>query len=173
MILEFEVNNQILTGTDNDKIVNLSNKYLGMTFTFKTSDWNDKVKFALFRTRGSGAYKVALDNDSLTVPHEVLTNDYFTFSLYGVNEDNVRITTNIIKVYTIQSGYTSKVENPFPDDDPGVIEQIYLAINERAMIEHDHELVDVVDVGTLEMVVTFEDESTATYNVVVVKDESE
>ena len=166
MDLEFEINHQKITG-EYDELVNLSNKYLTMSFTFKTDDWNGLTKFALFRTRGTGAYKVAIQQNSLTVPHEVLTNDYFTFSLYGVDNNNKRITTNIIKVYLIQSGYTSTVENPLPDDEPGVIEEIYIAINNRAMIEHDHTLVDVTDLDTVEMVVTFADESTATYNVVV------
>ena len=50
MILDFEINNQVLTRTDNDKTVEKSQNYLSCRFDFKSADWVNVTKAALFKT---------------------------------------------------------------------------------------------------------------------------
>lgn len=161
-MLEFEVNNQIIKRVDNTELVNLSENYLGLSFTFKTNDWNDLAKFVLFTGQGTDTFKIAVVNNTVSVPNEVLTGDYFIFSLYGVSND-VRITTNQIKAYLISSGYTDNVTSDINTDiDLNVVEEIYLAIS-----SHKHTLTDITDLDTVEMEVVYDDESEETFNVVV------
>ena len=50
MILDFEINNQVLTRTDNSKTVEKSQNYLSCRFDFKSADWVNVTKAALFKT---------------------------------------------------------------------------------------------------------------------------
>lgn len=153
MDLSFEVTNQTMVRTDSYRVVNCSNEYLRCSFEFKSDDWNDLTKFVLFKY-DKNVYRVALVGSAVIVPHEVLGSDYFIVSVYGVDNDNKRITSNRLNVYLGESGFTKDTSNPIPDTETDIVEDIYNRLN-----------------NTIELSVTYEDETTETFNVVV-KDES-
>ena len=163
MDLECEITNQIMKVlTSDDNLVNWTEDYLTLSFTFKTSDWDNLTKFALFKTRGSDTYRIGLVNDTVLVPHEVLTSDYFVFSVYGINSSTLRVTTNQVKVYLANSGYTKTTVPTIPDPSTDIVEEIYIAI-----ATHTHTLDKITDTDTVEMVVTYDDDTTDTFHVVV------
>ena len=129
MDLEFEVVNQSVKRVNHKDLANKSQEYLQLSFTFKTDDWSNLTKFALFK-KGNKAYRVALSNGKVLVPNACLTGDRFTFMVYGINDD-VRVTTAPTLVYLAESGYTTEVEDDLPDDDPTIVEQIYEAIDTK------------------------------------------
>ena len=148
--LTFDVCNQGISRTDDCNVVNLSQEYLYLVLTFKTADWNGLSKYALFKDKTGAYYKKHITDDTVKVPAKCLLQDYFLFTIYGLGNDDLRVTTNQIKVYTGQSGYVNGEGEDDSLDDPTIAEDIYLKLD-----------------NTIEMTVVFEDESTATYDVVV------
>ena len=142
MILLFNVDEQTVTRTDTvTGLVNESVDYLSLSFTFKSNSvWDNLDKKIEFYAKGTGVYDVELDDGSVTVPFEVLTGDYFIFSLYGVDGD-LRVTTNRMKVYLDESGFIG--DGVAPGDD------------KRTVIEQINDRIDgvVVDVDALEVTV--------------------
>ena len=133
MILQFNVDEQTVTRTDTvTGLVNESVDYLDLSFTFKSNSvWDSLDKKIEFYARGTGVYDLELTDDSVTVPFEVLTGDYFIFSLYGVDGD-LRVTTNKMKVYLKESGFIGDGVAPGTDKRT-VIEQI----NDRIDVLND------------------------------------
>ena len=150
MDLTFDISNQTVTRTDTCNVVNLSQEYLYLVFTFKTTDWNNLSKYCLFKDKTGTYYKKHISTDTVLVPAKCLLDDYFTFTVYGLGDDDLRVTTNEIKVYTGFSGYKSGEGEDDSLDDPTLAEDIYSKLD-----------------NTIEMTVVFEDESSATYDVVV------
>ena len=142
MILLFNVDEQTVTRTDsNSGLVNESVDYLSLSFEFKDdSVWDNLVKKIEFYAKGTGVYDLELDDGSVVVPFEVLTGDYFIFSLYGVDGD-LRVTTNKMKIYLDESGFIG--DGVAPGDD------------KRTVIEKINDRIDtvVVDVDALEVTV--------------------
>ena len=132
----------------------------------KTEEWNNLTKFALFK-HGKDCYKEALTNGSCLVPHEVLENDFFIVSVYGVDDHNTRVTTDVVKIYLAESGYCTTTEESEIESNPSLVEDIYIKL------DNTHYSANIYDVDTVEMDVTFEDESTAIYQVLVKSDESD
>ena len=128
MEITFKIVNQTVKRVGESKPANHSQEFLKLKFDFMTDDWDNLTKFALFKNIEGTAYRVALTDNSCIVPNAVLQEDRFLFSVYGVNNDDVRATTNQTLIYVHESGYTRDVENDIPDDDPSVVEQIYLDI---------------------------------------------
>ena len=144
MFLCFSVDEQTVTRTDTvTGLVNKSVDYLGLSFTFKSEGiWDNLDKKIEFYNGEIGVYDLELDNeDKVTVPFEVLTGDYFIFSLYGVSGD-LRVTTNRVKVYLKESGFIG--DGVAPSDD------------KRTVIERINDRIDgvVVDVSALESTVS-------------------
>ena len=107
------------------------------------------TKRVLFRNEDTPVYCKELDNENkVIVPFEVLTKGYFTFELYGSTND-IRITTNQVTIYLKNSDYTDIVEEALPPT-PSVLDDIYNKLN-----------------NTIEMEVTYTDDTVETYNVVV------
>ena len=126
MTLSFSVRNQTLTklfNQNNVKIVADSKNYLIVKFNFISSDWNDKVKFALF-TSGGKTYKKILGSDTelemneCYVPKEVMKAGKLEISVYCGD----LITTNKVVLEIEPSGYTEKIENE--DLTPSTTQQI-------------------------------------------------
>jgi uncharacterized protein YoxC len=131
MFLCFSVDEQTVTRTDTvTGLVNKSVDYLGLSFTFKSEGiWDNLDKKIEFYSKEAGVYDLELDNeDKVIVPFEVLTGDYFIFSLYGVSGD-LRVTTNRVKVYLKESGFIGDGVAP-SDDKRTVIERINDRIDE-------------------------------------------
>lgn len=144
MFLCFNVDEQTVTRTDTvTGLVNKSVDYLGLSFTFKSDGiWDNLDKKIEFYNGEIGVYDLELDNeDKVIVPFEVLTGDYFIFSLYGVDGD-LRVTTNRVKVYLKESGFIG--DGVAPSDD------------KRTVIERINDRIDsvVVDVSALESTVS-------------------
>ena len=114
MDLDFIVNNQIVTRTDKNKAVNMSEGYLTLIFNFETNDWNDLEDYYIYFKAGDGDYKFQLENATgeglvkkVTVPSIVLTGKKFIFGLYGLDDNGViRITTNLSMVKLLDSKFT-------------------------------------------------------------------
>ena len=151
-VYDFNVNGQKVSreGKLPDDIVNDSYNYLELRFCFeKDSEWENVTKRVLFRNEDTPVYCKELDNENkVIVPFEVLTKGYFTFELYGSTND-IRITTNQVTIYLKNSDYTDIVEEALPPT-PSVLDDIYNKLN-----------------NTIEMEVTYTDDTVETYNVVV------
>lgn len=174
MDIECNVNNQVLSIGSSNTLANFSENYLILSFTFKTEDWNNLSKFALFFTPDR-ITRVAMVEDEVIVPADLLQDDKLVFSVYGVNDDQdgVRITTNKVILFLNDSGFTN---SPYDEGaeklDLDTLETIYLAINGKSDKTHTHKVNAITDLSTIEMEVTFSDNSTETYDVVI-KDESQ
>lgn len=122
MFLFFNVEKQILSRKDSEKVVRDSVNYLHASFTF-SEDWTGQ-KTAVFKSR-SGAFNVLLDeNESCVVPWEVLKDDYFDVSVFCGD----LITANVVRVLTISSGYEIGEESRIPT--PDIYNQIIEMIND-------------------------------------------
>ena len=131
MDLEFTINEQTCRLDDKrQQAVNLSENYLVLSFTF-TEDWEDTGKFVLYPMEDGTVLRQGINNDKTVVPADVLTGDKFYFTVYGVN-NNERITTNLVKVNLLKSGYTDDAITPGEDElTPSVVEEIYLALDSK------------------------------------------
>lgn len=94
MTITFNVENQILSRTDTNSIVEKSKNYLFAEFTF-SEDWNNTNKAIIFENNVL-RYKIYLDSDNkCQVPNRIIRNDGFTISVIGENNENlVTITTS-------------------------------------------------------------------------------
>lgn len=147
MNINFRIENQTIRRIDSNKVVNLSENYLQLLFDFKTDDWNNLSKFALFKHDGLTT-RIAIINDSITVPSTLLVKNKVVFSVYGVTEtdgEEYRITTNLVRFDLLNSGFTKDTDNPLPPDQPDLVEQIFIAISEKANITHTHTKSDISD----------------------------
>ena len=130
MDLEFTVNNQTLKRTDSNKPVNWSDNYLTLVFQFETDDWTGLNKYCLLRVSGE-LYRVELENDSVTLPVGVLTSDRLVITLYGSDDKDYRITTNMVSIILGKSGYNIEDISDIPD-----IEDIYALIESKASTKY-------------------------------------
>lgn len=116
-------------------------------FDFRTTDWDYTTRTAVF-CKGNvsthpkvvdTAIGVALDGvDECAVPPEVLLPDekYFSVGVWGVTNEGLRIVSGWL-VYRIKDGcYVESTTSFLPT--PSVYEQIMIAINSRAPIDHKH-----------------------------------
>ena len=157
MELEYNITNQVIERCDKHRPANHSQKYLELTFTF-SDDWSGLAKFALFKT-SNGTLRTALSEDKVIVPASVLREKKFLFSLYGVDGDDLRVTTNQVKVNLLESGFTHDTINDDSDlDDPTTVEEIYTEISKKAYssdmttalagksdVGHTHSVSDITD----------------------------
>ena len=184
MDLEYVVTNQVIERSDRNRPANLSQEYLELSFTF-SDDWTGLAKFALFKT-SEGTLRSALSQDKVTVPVCALSDKKFLFSLYGVDGNDLRITTNLVRVNLLESGFTHEVINDDSDlDEPTTVEEIYTEIAKKAYItdvntalserytktEVDNLIYGINNHITLEADKTIiENEETCTFTVYVLKD---
>ena len=116
MMLEFNIRNQEISRIDNFSPAEKSVKYLIAKFNFKTEDWNDTVKRAIFRNVKSKVEKdTMLEDDSCIVPWEVLVGSSdIEVSVHGVL-DTEDITTNVAVFNldrTLHGGSASQEPSP-------------------------------------------------------------
>ena len=81
MDLEFEITNQTVTRKEKRKVVNYSDDYLRLCFSF-SDDWSDCSKFLLVFDEGE-VYRFGLTSDKFIVPEELLTGSNLTI-IFGV-----------------------------------------------------------------------------------------
>lgn len=108
--LNFEVNNQIITRLDDNILVNKSKNYVNCIFEFKTQEWQEIAKFALFKDDWGNTYRTHLPAGctcECEIPHDALKGTNFRISLYGGD----LVTTNELRVLLIPSGYTTRISD--------------------------------------------------------------
>lgn len=95
-MIKFNVRNQSINRIDGFSPAEGSVNYLIAEFDFKTDDWKETIKTAIFKNPSSKKeYDVILDEDHCVVPWEALAVDgSCEVSVYGLSE-NYKITTNI------------------------------------------------------------------------------
>lgn len=125
MNISFEVTNQIIKRTDENKVVADSRNYLSAEFTF-TDEWQGTIT-AVFKKDGT-AYAVILDEENkCTVPWEVISEGRFSVSCFCGN----RVTANRAFVGVIASGYEEgeTPSEPTPDVYAELVERTDNAVN--------------------------------------------
>ena len=112
MQLEFSVDKQIISRTDDNKVVEKSKNYLTCRFTF-CEDWESLTKTAIFISAKGDIFNVILEDDACIVPWEVIEKEYFTVSVFGGD----LITANKVVIPMIKSGYAdgNTPSEPTPD----------------------------------------------------------
>ena len=94
--LLFSIVNQELIREDNVFLVNKTQKFVEAEFTFKTPEWDDLEKFAVFNIKGRSYTFPIGDNKicTITVPREALKSTHFRVSIFGGD----MLTTNSVKI---------------------------------------------------------------------------
>ena len=116
-MLVFNVRHQEISRIDTFSPAEKSLNYLLAEFNFKTEDWKDTIKTAVFKNLKSKEVKDALlDNDHCLVPWEILTESAeIEVSVYGIR-DEYKISTNTARYKlekTLHGG--SATQEPTPD----------------------------------------------------------
>lgn len=112
-VLKFNVRNQNISRVDTFLPVRYSRNYLYAEFDFKTCDWNEKTKTAIFSGTGLEPIPVILgETDTCLVPWEVLECTEFTVTVHA--GDLITVDSTKVKLY--ESGYRpGGVPEPTPD----------------------------------------------------------
>ena len=127
-IVEFEVDNQILSRKTKSKIVNKSHNYLKLCFDF-SAEWDNCTHKYLICKTGEGNYQfdVTMEtvdedvNEVVIVPFPLITERYLYLTLYGTFSDESRITTNELVLKFVHSGYTTDISSIDPEKGKDVI----------------------------------------------------
>lgn len=117
MLLEFSVNKQIITRTDDNKVVENSKNYLYCKFSF-SDEWETITKTAIFISAKGEVFNVILEDDACLIPWEVIKYPHFSISVFGGD----LITANKVVIPVVKSGY-AEGETP-SEPTPDVYEQI-------------------------------------------------
>lgn len=129
MKLMFNVCHQTCMRQDVQNAVADSVNYLTAKFTFETEDWNATTKTAVFKN-GPLIKNIILDaNNECIVPAEVIDANYLYVSVFGVKNDNYRITTNFAMVQIDKSGFVEG--DGAAELTPSLVEQLEAAIAEK------------------------------------------
>lgn len=122
MLISFNVEKQIITRTDTEKVVTNSMNYLYAQFSF-SDEWTGE-KTAVFKGK-HGTYNALLDAENkCLVPWEILTESMFDVSVFCGD----LITANKVKIFTTPSGYEIGDESRIPT--PEIYTQVINKLNE-------------------------------------------
>lgn len=124
-VLKFNIRNQKISRVDNFLPVRYSKNYLYAEFDFKTEDWTLVAKTAIFTSQNHTIHVVLGATDTCLVPPEVLTDTWFTVSVFG--GDLITVTTEKIKLY--ESGYRP---DGVPEPTPDVYTQLLNMVSSKA-----------------------------------------
>ena len=130
----FDVCKQVVTRTDTEKVVNLSDNYLRLVFDFKGTDWDNLEKFVLVHHR-KGVTRLALDDDKVILSDGLLYGNVIELSLYGVDDPSdtdYRITANKIRLYLGDSGYVDEYSDVVDVIDIKTVREMNEEINSKA-----------------------------------------
>lgn len=141
MQLTFNVQNQIITRTDNFQPVAKSQNYLRASFTF-SDDWGNDDKIAIFHV-GNDNYEMILDSENeCLVPWEALV---VARNIYVSVYSGDRITASEALVKILPTGYTERVS---ATQDPSI--DVYSSLLSR-MNAIDEDIVSQVDAALAEV----------------------
>ena len=122
-IVEFCVDNQILSQKDKTKVVNKSHNYLKLCFDF-SEEWDETIKKYLICKDTKGNFQFDVNDDMVIIPFPLIDEDYLYITLYGVYPDRSRITTNESILKFIHSGYTRDISSIDGEDAVDVISRM-------------------------------------------------
>ena len=91
--IEFNVQHQVITRTDEFEVVANSQNYLSARFTF-SEEWAELQQTAVFSTNGGAAISVLIQDGECVVPWEVLRGREFWVGVFAGD----RITSNLVRV---------------------------------------------------------------------------
>lgn len=129
--LLFSIVNQNLIREDNIFLINKTQRYVEAEFTFKTSEWDNLEKYAMFSIKGRN-FMIPLGDSKIcttTVPKEALKTTNFKISVFG----GEILTTNAVKILLGESGY-SKFVTPTCNGEP---EDIFKVIRRKLSKKFD------------------------------------
>lgn len=155
---KFEVNDQQIHITKKPYIVNDSNNYLKLEFTFKTQDWRDINKYLLVHKCGKDyLFELESENNNCTyefvVPGYCMQGNRLTFTVYGEDvEEEVRITVESKTIILKKSLWTPNSDTP-PEETAtdlvillkGRVETLEEQIVTKSEVDHTHTVADVTD----------------------------
>ena len=146
MILKFKVNNQKLEITNKDTyLADKSNNIITAQFNITGDDWKNKQIFVLLRDNQCNTYQLHLpENYLIPIPYTVLEQEAFSISLYGEDDEETRITTNMVNFRLNPSGYTTDIKD-LEDVDPDIWTQIWEGIDSKSDLGHEHIVADIRD----------------------------
>lgn len=144
-VLRFIVTKQKLVEDGQPFVVANSREYLSVAFDF-SSAWNDCIKTVVFRKASGETFSVILEEEnSCTVPWEVIECPHFTVSVYGICGTE-RITTNQVVVKVEICGYE---EGKTPEEPtPTVYETIADQLNSIEKRFENYGTASLCDTGT-------------------------
>ena len=127
--LNFIVNGQNLTKKDKFETVSMTAGYLEAKFEFSTDDWEGTTKTAIFKS-GDQVKSVVLENDSCTIPDDVLKSTGLIYvSVYGEKDDGYRITSSIEMFKQNETLYEDQ-STPGGDDSDESLDEIASQLDE-------------------------------------------
>lgn len=133
MVLNFDINNQIISRTDGETPVANSKNYLKAKFNFKTGEWDAHEKTAIFKQKYKVRHVLLDENMECYIPYELLDAGMLSVSVFAGD----LITANSCLVKILQSGYE---EGTKPDDPaPDIYEQIMKRLDELSAGQVDPE----------------------------------
>ena len=80
--LTFTIENQKLKQTTHKELVNDTQNYVSLSFTFNEL-WDNLTKYIIFHAN-SNNYLSTIENNTVIVPSVVLKDDSFVISVYGI-----------------------------------------------------------------------------------------
>ena len=112
IVAEFNVNENKIKMTTRPYIVNWSNNYLQLQFTFNGEIWENLNKYILFHVKKK-AYLFELEEDKVTVPDYCMIGSRCIFTIYGedVNSE-LRVTCEQKHILLRVSNYTEDTDIP-------------------------------------------------------------
>ena len=114
VVLNFKIIEQRIVRKNNKYLVNYSQGYLYLSFTFNET-WASLKKYIIFKFKDKNyLFELEYDNESkgylILVPSEVLKGKAFKFNIYGtMEEDTIFITTKDMTVRLNETGFTTDI----------------------------------------------------------------
>lgn len=149
MIINFKINQQKLETSDKIFLADKSNNIIQCKFHISGEDWKNKQKFALLRDNNCNTYQLHLsEENTIKIPSDILAEEKFSISLYGEDDEETRITTNMVNFRLANSGYTEDIKD-LEDIDENIWVQIFDGIDSKSDVDHTHIVEDITDFPSL------------------------
>ena len=116
MDLNFRVKGQRLELLNRScRLVNKTNAYIHLKFTFEGQDWKDNTRYAILNDDKENSYLFRIhDNEPIIVPSILVEGTHFLVGVYGVTEgeeNDIRVTTNVYEIRLEESNYTTNLKS--------------------------------------------------------------
>lgn len=128
-------------------LVEKSNNYLKIFFNFKTDDWDNLRKFIILKDSDRKAYQFNMKNDGINIPSIVLKKNYFFVSIYGIDVNTNRITTNELKINLVETGYTQDISR-IDDEGKDIFIEMEELIHQISDVGRSGEYSDLLNIPT-------------------------